>query len=896
MFDQYKSQLPDLDPNETSEWVEALEDVVDENGPSRARYLLRQVLKRSRELNVGVPALIQTPYINTIPLHEEPKFPGDPIMEKRIRRIVRWNAMAMVQRANKRFPGLGGHISSYASSASLYEVGFNHFFRGPQAHGGGDQIMIQGHAAPGIYARAFLEGRLPEAQLDSFRRETSGGGLSSYPHPWLMPDFWQFPTVSMGLGPISAIYQARFNRYLHNRGIKDTSENRVWAYLGDGECDEPETLGALSVAAREGLDNLTFVVNCNLQRLDGPVRGNGKVIQELEAVFRGAGWHVIKVIWGPEWDPLFAEDFDGALVQRCNEVVDGQFQKYSVEDGAYIRKDFGNGDPRIEKLLSMVPEDRLPKLRRGGHSQTKLYAAYHQAVNHQDAPVAILAKTVKGWTLGEGFEASNVTHQMKKLDIDHLKKFRDTLKLPISDDRLSEAPYYHPGKDSEEVQYMLERRHALGGSMPHRKPKAISLPSPEPKAFEEFNGGGKAGVEVSTTMAYVRLLRNLLRDKGIGKRVVPIIPDEGRTFGMDALFRDIGIYAALGQKYEPVDAQHFLYYRESKTGQILEEGITEAGSMASFQAAGTAYSSHGEMMIPFYTFYSMFGFQRTGDQIWQFGDARGRGFLMGATAGRTTLNGEGLQHEDGHSHLQALAFPNLRAYDPAYAYETAIIIKDGLKRMIEDDEDVFYYITLYNENYVMPALPEGAEEGIIKGLYRLPEGLKLPKRTKLEAHIFASGPMVQAAYEAQRVLFERYKVAAHLWSVTSYQQLFRDGRAAMRHNRLNPGADKQVPYVTSTLAKAKAKGPIVAVSDWVAELPNQIREYIPNQYLVLGTDGFGRSDTRDALRRHFEIDAASIVITVLSGLLEEGKIEASVVTDAIDFYDYDVAKPDPMTA
>ncbi len=892
MFDQYKSQLPDIDPGETEEWLESLESLIDVDGPQRAAYVLRAILSRARDLNVGVPPLIQTPYINTIPVEEEPEFPGDEMMEKRIRRMIRWNAMAMVQRANKRFPGIGGHISTYASSASLYEVGFNHFFRGPDSSTGGDQLFIQGHAAPGIYARAFLEGRLSREKLDSFRRETGGTGLSSYPHPWLMPDFWQFPTVSMGLGAMAAIYQARYNRYLHNRGLTDTSDCRVWAFLGDGECDEPETLGALSVATREGLNNLKFVVNCNLQRLDGPVRGNGKVIQELEAVFRGAGWHVIKVIWGPEWDPIFANDVDGALVKRCNEVVDGQFQKYSVSDGAYIRKDFCNGDPAMELLLKNIPDEALPKLRRGGHSYRKLYAAYKRAIEYTDGPVAILCKTVKGWTLGEGFEASNVTHQMKKLDLDHLRMFRDTLELPIPDDRLEEAPYFHPGEQSDEVKYLKERRHSLGGSLPTRRAPKTPLSCPEDKIFEEaFKGGGKA--EVSTTMAFVRLLRGLLRDKKIGKNVVPIIPDEGRTFGMDALFREVGIYASMGQKYEPVDANHFLYYRESQNGQILEEGITEAGSMASFQAAGTSYATHGTTTIPFYLFYSMFGFQRTADQIWQCGDARARGFLLGCTAGRTTLNGEGLQHQDGHSLLYANAVPSCRAYDPAYAYETSVIVRDGLKRMLDQDEDGLYYITLYNENYNMPAMPEGAEEGILKGMYKLPSITPLPEKPEAKLQLFGSGTILQSVRNAQQILAEQYNISADVWSVTSYQQLYRDARRAARHNRFNPRGKKHVPYVTQILEGAE--GPVIAASDWISELPQIISDFVPNRYVVLGTDGYGRSDTREALRRHFEVDTASIVITALSTLYREGKIKAKVVNEAMRAFEWSKDKPDPVT-
>ncbi|MBJ80152.1 MAG: pyruvate dehydrogenase (acetyl-transferring), homodimeric type [Myxococcales bacterium] len=893
LFDEYKSQLPDIDPEETEEWLESLDEIIQSVGPTRARYILRELFQEANKRNVGLPNLIQTPYINTIPPEEEPAFPGDEMMEKRIRRIIRWNAMAMVQRGNKRFPGLGGHLSTYASSASLYEVGFNHFFRGREASGGGDQIFFQGHAAPGVYARAFLEGRITEAQLEHFRRECSGEGLSSYPHPWLMKDFWQFPTVSMGLGPISAIYQARFNRYLHNRGLKDTTDNRVWAFLGDGESDEPEALGALSVAAREGLDNLIFVVNCNLQRLDGPVRGNGKIIQELEAVFRGAGWHVIKVIWGPEWDPLLAKDVDGLLVDRMNTCVDGQFQKYCVEDGAYIRNDFFGTDQRLLDLVQGIPDEALPKLRRGGHSYRKLYAAYRAATDHQDAPVAILCKTVKGWTLGESFEASNVTHQMKKMDDEHLKKFRDTLELPIPDSRLEEAPYYHPGENSPEVEYLKERRSALGGYLPSRQPTKPQISCPPTSVFEEFYEGGKAGLEFSTTMAFVRLLRKLLKDKGMGKHIVPIIPDEARTFGMDPLFREIGIYAALGQKYEPVDAKHFLNYHEAVDGQLLEEGITEAGSMATFQAAGTAHAQHGIHMIPFYTFYSMFGLQRTGDQAWQFGDARGRGFLMGATAGRTTLNGEGLQHQDGNSQLVANTIPNVVAYDPAYAYELAVIIEDGLQRMLDKDEDVFYYITIYNENYVMPSMPKGkgVKEGILNGMYKLKAGAKGKKH---HAQILGSGTLMSSALEAQKILASKYDVSADIWSVTSYQQLYRNARSVERENRLNPVAKPKASTLEDNLGKTK--GPIVSTCDWVQELPAMLGRFMPRRFVPLGASGFGRSDTREALRKHFEVDSANVVIATLHALMLDGEIKADVVADAMQSLGVEADKIDPMQA
>ncbi|MBI5512038.1 MAG: pyruvate dehydrogenase (acetyl-transferring), homodimeric type [Deltaproteobacteria bacterium] len=890
MFDAFKSQLPDADPGETAEWREALEQVVAADGPERARSLIRELLTRARELNVGLPALTQTPYVNTIPPAEEPPFPGDEGMEKRIRRIIRWNAMAMVYRANRRDHGLGGHIATYASSASLYEVGFNHFFRGKDAPGAGDQLFIQGHAAPGIYARAFLEGRLSEAQLDRFRRESTPGGLSSYPHPWLMPELWEFPTVSMGLGPLTAIYQARFNRYLHNRGLKDTSASRVWAFLGDGEVDEPEALGALGVAAREGLDNLIFVVNCNLQRLDGPVRGNGKIIQELEAVFRGAGWHVIKVVWGSEWDPLLARDVDGRLVARMGEVVDGQYQRYSVADGAYIRAHFFGTDPRLLALVADLSDDQIVKLRRGGHDYRKLYAAYRAASDHQNAPTVILAKTVKGWTLGEGTEGVNVAHQIKTLDTRRLQRFRDLLQLPIPDAVVEQVPYYHPGRDSPEVRYLLERRQALGGPAPRRLRRKPEIRPPAAAAFAELFEGSKAGVEASTTMAFVRLLKRLLKDPELGRRVVPIVPDEARTFGMEALFRDIGIYSALGQQYEPVDSHLFLNYHESKTGQLLEEGITEAGSMASFAAAGTSYATHGVTTIPFFIFYSMFGLQRIGDQAWACGDARARGFLLGATAGRTTLSGEGLQHEDGHSQLLANTIPTLVAYDPAYAYEVAVIIRDGLRRMLAEDEDVTYYLTLYNEPYVMPAMPAGVEDGILRGLYRL----RPAAGGRARAQIFGSGPILRCALHAQEILAERFDVATDVWSATSYQQLFRDGRAARRRARLCPDERRVDPYLTTALRDHD--GPVIAVSDYIEEVPSLVAPFVGRPFFTLGTNGFGRSDTREALRHHFEISAPWIAYTTLAALADTAGFPPARLLQARRELGLDPAKADPMRA
>ncbi|MEW6732600.1 MAG: pyruvate dehydrogenase (acetyl-transferring), homodimeric type [Acidobacteriota bacterium] len=876
MFDEFKHQLPDSDPQETNEWLEALEQVFLTEGPERARFLMRKLMKKSRLMQVGLPPLVQTPYINTISPEQEPPFPGDEKIELRIRRIIRWNAVAMVVRANHRFPGIGGHLSTYASSASLYEVGFNHFFRGKDDGDSGDQIYYQGHAAPGVYARAFLEGRLTEGHLEFFRREVEGKGLSSYPHPRLMADFWEFPTVSMGLGPINAIYQARFNRYLHNRGIKDTSRSRVWAFLGDGETDEPEALGALSVANREGLDNLIFVVNCNLQRLDGPVRGNGKIIQELEAVFRGAGWNVIKVVWGREWDALLAQDIDGLLLNQMNETLDGQFQKYSVESGDYIRKHFFGVDERLLKMVEHLSDDDLVRLRRGGHDYRKLYAAYHAAVNHQGAPTVILAKTVKGWTLGEGVEARNATHQMKKMSEAELRVFRDRLNLPIPDSKLKDAPFYHPGAKSEEVQYLLERRQQLGGSIPKRLVCSRALNLPKPELYQEFYKATVANQDVSTTMAFVRLLRKLLDEPKIGKRIVPIIPDEARTFGMDFLFKKVGIYAALGQLYEPVDSDMLLSYNEKKDGWILEEGITEAGSLASFTAAGTCYATHGENLIPFYMFYSMFGFQRTGDQIWAFADARGRGFLIGGTAGRTTLMGEGLQHDDGHSHILASVVPNILTYDPAFHYELAVIVREGLRRMYDQQEDIFYYITVYNETYAMPSMPSGVEEGIIRGIYRYKEG---PANKAQHAQLLGNGPIMRMVLRAQEILAERYDVSADVWSATSYQQLRKEALEVEHWNMHNPEASPRKPYIATLFEQTQE--PIIAASDYMRAVPDMIARWMPSHYFSLGTDGFGLSDTREKLRRYFEVDAESIVICTLYQLSRIGKISPQIVTEAM---------------
>ena len=876
-FDEFKHQLPDIDPAETQEWLDSFDQVLETEGENRARFLMFKLLKRARQLHVGLPPLTQTRYINTISPEQEPFFPGDEELERRIRRLIRWNAVAMVLRANSRFPGIGGHLSTYASSASLYEVGFNHFFRGKDAPGGGDLIFYQGHAAPGIYARAFLEGRFTTEQLDHFRREVvPGQGLSSYPHPRLMPDFWEFPTVSMGLGPISAIYQARFNRYLHNRGLKDTSHQRVWAFLGDGEMDEPEATAALSLASREGLDNLTFVVNCNLQRLDGPVRGNGKIIQELEGLFRGAGWNVIKVIWGREWDELLARDVDGVLVEKMNNTLDGEFQKFSVAGGAYIREHFFGPDPRLRRLVEHLSDDDLARLRRGGHDYRKLYAAYKAATEYTGAPTVILAKTIKGWTLGPLAEGRNITHQLKKLSEAELRVFRDRLQLPIPDEQLKDAPYYHPGPGSLEVEYLLERRRALGGPLPRRVVRAAPLPAPEPSVDAEFAAG--SDIPVSTTMAFARLLRNLVREPQLGRQVVPIIPDEARTFGMDPLFKEVGIYSALGQRYEPVDSDLVLSYREATDGQVLEEGITEAGSMASFQAAGTAYASHGVATIPFYIFYSMFGFQRTGDQAWAFADARGRGFMMGATAGRTTLAGEGLQHDDGHSHLLASVVPNIRAYDPAYAYELAVIVRHGIERMFGAGEDVYYYITLYNENYPMPRRPEGVEEGIVRGLYRFRAAPDAGSRA-LPARLVGSGAILQQVVAAQALLAERFGIAAEVYSAPSFQQLRREAIEVERWNQLHPAETPRLPYVSQVLGPDG--GPIVAATDWLRAVPDMVSPWLPAEHISLGTDGFGRSDTREALRAFFEIDPPHIAAATLSSLARTGALPARKAARAI---------------
>ncbi len=894
--DGLPSQLPDIDPEETSEWVESLDGLIDEHGAKRARYVMLRLLERARERQVGVPPLTSTDYINTIPPEQEPWFPGDEFIERRIRAFIRWNAAMLVHRAQRPDIGVGGHISTYASSASLYEVGMNHFFRGKDHPGGGDHIFFQGHASPGMYARAYLEGRLTENDLDGFRQELShaGGGLPSYPHPRLMPNFWEFPTVSMGLGPLNAIYQARFNRYLQNRGIKDTSEQHVWAFLGDGEMDEVESLGAIGLAAREELDNLTFVINCNLQRLDGPVRGNGKVIQELESFFRGAGWNVIKVIWGREWDPLLAKDSDGALVNLMNVTPDGDYQTYKGESGAYVRENFFGRDPRTRKLVEGMTDDQIWQLKRGGHDYRKLYAAYKAATEHTGQPTVILAHTIKGWTLGSHFEARNATHQMKKLTLDDLKGFRDRLYLEISDKQLEEnpylPPYYHPGAKSEEMEYLQSRRTELGGYIPSRRTSATPLKIPSSENFAGVKrGSGKQ--KVATTMAFVRLLKDVMKDKDFGARWVPIIPDEARTFGMDSLFPTRKIYSPHGQTYTSVDRELFLSYKEATNGQILHEGINEAGSTASFIAAGTSYATHGEPMIPLYIFYSMFGFQRTADELWAAADQMTRGFLLGATAGRTTLNGEGLQHEDGHSLLIAATNPAVVSYDPAFAFEIAHIVENGLHRMYgENPENIYYYLTVYNEPILQPAEPAGVDvDGLLKGIYKYSPS---PATTGPSAQILSSGTSMQWALKAQQLLAQDWGVGADVWSVTSWTELRRDAVETEEHNLLNPGDQPRRPYIWQKLEGTE--GPAVAVSDFMRAVPDLISRWVPNDWTSLGTDGFGMSDTRHALRRHFHVDAESIAVATLRQLALRGKVPAHVPAEAAKKYAIDDVTAAPV--
>lgn len=886
------SQYIDTDPEETKEWLESLDALVAEKGATRARTVMLELLRHSGRTHLGVPGVRSTDYINTIAPQDEPAYPGDEIMEARIRSYIRWNAAIMVHRAQRPGLSVGGHISTYASAATLYEVGFNHFFKGIDHPGGGDQIFFQGHASPGIYARAFLEGRLSEDDLNGFRQELShpSGSVSSYPHPRLMPEFWQFPTVSMGLGPLHAIYQARFNRYLHNRGIKDTSDQHVWAFLGDGEVDEVESLGAIGLASREKLDNLTFVINCNLQRLDGPVRGNGKIIQELESIFRGAGWNVLKVVWGRGWDELLAKDVNGALIQLMNNTLDGDFQTLRASNGAYLREHFFNKDPRTKALVEHMTDDELWALQRGGHDYIKVYSAYKAAMEHKGQPTVILAKTVKGWKLGSHFAGRNATHQMKKMTLDDLKEFRDTLRIPISDDQLDPylPPYYKPEDDSDVAAYLKSRRDALGGSIPRRNSHAPALTLPKDEDYEVvLRGSGNQNV--ATTMAFVRLLKDLTKLEGLGAHFVPIIPDEARTFGMDSIFPTLKIYSPHGQLYTPVDKDLMLSYKESTAGQILHEGINEAGSVASFVAAGTSYSTHGVAMIPVYIFYSMFGFQRTADSFWLAMDQMTRGFALGATAGRTTLMGEGLQHNDGHSHLLASTNPGVIAYDPAFGFELAYIFKDGLRRMYgENPEDIFYYITVYNEPYVQPQQPDNVDvDGILKGMYLYSASAR---QDGLRAQLLASGVAMNWALVAQRLLLDEWNVAADVWSVTSWNELRRDGLSTDKHNLLNPH-EQRTAYVTKRLSSVP--GPVVAVSDWMRAVQDQIRNWVPTDFATLGTDGWGLSDTRGAVRRHFLVDAQSIVVQTLHSLASRGELSFDVVQDAINRYQlHDVTAAD----
>src|SRR3984957_14099415 len=880
------------DEAEIQEWLEAFDSVLRVSGPDAVTKILRRLRSHALISGVEIPFSARTPYVNTIPAKQQAPFPGDQEMERRIKSMVRWNALAMVVRANRLGHGIGGHISTYASAATLFEVGFNHFFRARSDNFEGDSVYFQGHASPGVYARAFLEGRLSAAQLENFRRELkSGGGLSSYPHPWLMPDFWEFPTVSMGLGPLMAIYQARFMRYLEDRGLKPITDAKVWAFLGDGETDEPESLGAITLASREHLDNLIFVVNCNLQRLDGPVRGNGQIIQELEAAFRGAGWNCIKVLWGSDWDELLDHDTEGDLLaRRMGEMLDGEAQKLVVESGAYIREHFFGTDPRLLKMVENMSDDELRRMRLGGHDPRKVYAAYQAAVDHRGSPTVILARTIKGYGLGESGEGRNITHQQKKLNEDELREFRTRFEIPILNDAdVAETPFYRPAEDSPELQYLRERREALGGYMPKRAIRAKALVADHEELFKEFAEGSEER-EVSTTMVFVRMLNRMLKDPEIGKLVVPIVPDEARTFGMESLFRQVGVYSRVGQLYEPVDVNTLLYYKEAKNGQILEEGITEAGSMSSFIAAGTAYANYGINTIPFFIYYSMFGFQRIADLIWAAADMRCRGFLIGGTSGRTTLAGEGLQHQDGNSHVLALPVPNLLAYDPAYAYELAVIIEDGIRRMYKDGENIFYYITVMNEQYAMPAMPGDVKEGILNGMYRFRASEN--KKSKLGAHLFGSGAILREVLQAQEILETKYGVAADVWSITSYKQLYVDGNESDRWNRLHPGEKQRVPYVTSTLGDAP--GVLVAASDYLKTLPNMISKWLPRRLASLGTDGFGRSEGRASLREFFEVDARFIPLATLHELFVDGKIDRKLIDQAIKDLGIDPEKLNPV--
>ncbi|GAA0354172.1 pyruvate dehydrogenase (acetyl-transferring), homodimeric type [Bowmanella denitrificans] len=884
---------PDVDPQETQEWLEALEAVLENEGTERAHFLLESLIEKARRSGAYLPYTATTAYVNTIPAGQEPTMPGDQTMEARIRSAIRWNALMMVVRASKKDLELGGHISSFASSAMLYDVGFNHFFRAPNAKDGGDFLFIQGHVSPGIYSRAFIEGRLSEDKLDLFRQEADGQGLSSYPHPKLMPDFWQFPTVSMGLGPMQAIYTARFLKYLTDRGLKDCSDQRVWCFLGDGECDEPESLGAIGLAAREGLDNLTFVINCNLQRLDGPVRGNGKIVQELEGTFRGAGWEVFKVLWGRYWDPLFARDTTGKLIDLMNETVDGEYQNYKAKGGAYTREKFFGKYPELKEMVANMSDEDIWRLNRGGHDPVKVYAAYKRATETKGRPQVILAKTVKGYGMGAAGEGKNIAHQVKKMDMDAIKHFRDRFNIPVADDKLADLPYFRFADDSPEMKYLRERREALHGFMPVRKPQsAENLPAPALSAFDAITKGS-GDREISTTMAFVRVLTAMLKDKQVGQRVVPIIPDEARTFGMEGLFRQVGIYSSQGQKYEPQDADQVAYYREDKKGQVLQEGINELGAMASWLAAGTSYSTNDLPMIPVYIYYSMFGFQRVGDLAWAAGDSQCRGFLVGGTAGRTTLNGEGLQHQDGHSHIQAGCIPNCITYDPTYGYEVAVIVQDGMRRMFEQQENVFYYLTVMNENYAQPAMPEGVEEGIIKGIYKLES--QQADKAKHSVKLLGSGTILLQVQEAARILSADYGISAEVYSVPSFNELARDGLDCERFNMLHPQADEKVPYITQVL-NAGVDGPTIAATDYMKSYADQVRAFVPGQFKVLGTDGFGRSDSRANLRRHFEVDAAYIVVASLHELAKAGKIERKAVSDAIAKFGIDAEKINPLYA
>ena len=878
--------LPDIDPNETTEWLDALNSIIEQDGSERAHFLLEQLIAGARRNGVNLPYNANTAYLNTIPKHTELYTPGDPAMEWRIRSINRWNAMAMVVKANRKNSELGGHIASYASAATLYEVGFNHFWHAPSENHGGDLVFFQGHCAPGIYARAYLHGLLSEQELDKFRQEVGGGGLSSYPHPWLMPDFWQFPTVSMGLGPIMAIYQARFMRYLENRELNAPSKRKVWAFMGDGEMDEPEAFGAAALASRENLDNLIFVVNCNLQRLDGPVRGNGKIIQELESDFRGAGWNVIKVVWGSYWDPLLARDKEGLLLKAMEETVDGEYQAMKAFNGAYVREKFFGKYDALKAMVSHLSDDDIWRLNRGGHDPHKVYAAYASAVAHTGQPTVILCKTVKGYGMGEAGEGKNITHSQKKMGEESLRHFRDQFNIPVADEDLAEAPYYKPEENSPEMVYMRERTKAMGGFVPQRRRESTPLAIPDIGIFEKMLAGS-GDREMSTTMAFVRLLTALTRDKTIGPRVVPIVPDEARTFGMEGMFRQLGIYSAVGQLYEPVDHDQVMYYREDIKGQILEEGINEAGAMSSWIAAATAYSNHDLQMIPFYIFYSMFGFQRVGDLAWAAGDMQARGFLLGGTAGRTTLAGEGLQHQDGHSHLLASTIPNCVAYDPAYAYELAIIMHAGMKRMFENQENVFYYITVMNENYAHPAMPDECEEGVLRGIHNV------SRVDDAKLQLLGSGSILGEALAAQKILSDDFGIDANVWSVTSYNELRREALSVERANFLHPERDNHDSYITSVLKKET--GPVISASDYMKIHADQIREFVPQKYYVLGTDGFGRSDSRQSLREFFEVNRYYICLMALKSLADEGSLSSQVVAKAMKQFGIDPEKPDPVT-